>query len=193
MGDEKESTLMPGGPIPVGEMAVWRHSNTVWDKLRTECDKDGIWDNGTITSVFTELGLSSHYSKVMRALKLMERVSIERRSSYRNTGEKVPTRIQLFYPDQPLSIEAWSEIHSEVYGKHGTREKKSRWLTDERLNNLTPIVTALYAKVDELEGRVRVLESQANVPAPEPLAPLASIEVGSLLERPDLDEIEGDF
>jgi len=141
---------------PLTEQAVWKHSNLIWNRMRSECNEDGIWEAGTITMLFKEYDILPHYAKVVKALKLMERIEILKRSSFRGTGKSEPTRIQLFFPNQPLSIQTWSEIHTQIYKPSGEKTKR---LAEARLDDLVQTVSDLYGQVQHLENRITMMEA----------------------------------
>lgn len=141
---------MAYAPKPGRQLAVWKHSNNVWAILKEKADDDDIY-RGNLSLIFYELDVAAHRSKVMKALKLMGRIEIIKRST---GSQRDVTETQLFFRDIPLSIEEFNTVVDEVYATGTRRSVTKQWLTDERVNDIAKTLNDLMYKVDVLERRL---------------------------------------
>ena len=134
------------GTNSIAAPALYEHCSDVWNAMREQAveTQDGLLWEGSLTGLFTQLGLSiPYYSKITKLLKGMDCMHQVRRG-----GGSSPSRWILL---QEPSMELYSTLPAKDYESLKGRSTAVAML-EQQVRDLTSLVHQLRDRVEILEG-----------------------------------------
>lgn len=145
-------------PTDIPKVVIWQRTQDFWNFLLQDVDPDGLW-TGFTTHWFDENAKKGDQTKIMSALRAMERLTTERKGSGSMAGGAIPSILQLYRIDEPLSIAEFEKV-AHVAGSPAAKNNLRSFVLDSRLKDLTQMYNDLVGRVEYLELKTKLIEAR---------------------------------